>query len=67
MVVPFNLEIPVYDDVPRTYDGLHGLFQHLESRFAPGHLAEEIVFHHPDAPARQDQAQGLPRRAGKSR
>jgi hypothetical protein len=29
---------------------------------SPGHLAEGIVFHHPEGPACQDQAQGLPER-----
>jgi len=48
MCVPFNLEIPVYNEVPRTYDGLKQFLETLDSRFAPGHLAEGIVFHHPD-------------------
>jgi hypothetical protein len=48
LCVPFNLEIPVYDDVPRSYDGLKRFLETLDSRFAPGHLAEGIVFHHPD-------------------
>ncbi|WP_437762008.1 hypothetical protein WMF27_01670 [Sorangium sp. So ce281] len=67
MVVPFNLEIPVYDDVPRSYDGLRGLFQHLESRFAPGHLAEGIVFHHPDGRRAKIKRKDFPGGAGKSR
>jgi hypothetical protein len=46
--IPFNLEIPEYVDVPRTFDGLHEFLTTLDSRFAPGHLAEGIVFHHPD-------------------
>ena len=46
--IPFNLEIPEYVDVPRTFDGLHEFLATLDSRFAPGHLAEGIVFHHPD-------------------
>lgn len=45
---PFNLEIPVYDNVPRTFEGLKAFLATLESRFSPGHLAEGIVFHHPD-------------------
>ena len=32
----------------RTFDGLRGFLATLDSRFAPGHLAEGIVFHHPD-------------------
>lgn len=46
--VPFNLEIPVYDNVPRTFEGLKSFLATLESRFSPGHLAEGIVFHHAD-------------------
>lgn len=48
LCAPFNLEIPSYDDVPRNYDGLKRYLATLDSRFAPGHLAEGIVFHHPD-------------------
>jgi hypothetical protein len=46
--VPFNLAVPVYAEVPRSYPGLRGYLATLESRFSPGHLAEGIVFHHPD-------------------
>jgi len=46
--VPFNLEIPVYESVPRAFDALKALLETMESRFSPGHLAEGIVFHHPD-------------------
>lgn len=48
LCVPFNLEIPVYENVPRTFEGLRTFLEKLESRFSPGHLAEGIVFHHPD-------------------
>ncbi|WP_394827216.1 hypothetical protein [Pendulispora albinea] len=48
LCVPFNLEIPAYEDVPRSFDGLKAFLEKLDSRFAPGHLAEGIVFHHPD-------------------
>lgn len=48
LCVPFNLEVPVYESVPRTYEGLRQLLEKLESRFSPGHLAEGLVFHHPD-------------------
>jgi hypothetical protein len=41
-------EIPVYDNVPRSFDGLKQFLGTLDSRFAPGNLAEGIVFHHPD-------------------
>jgi hypothetical protein len=46
--VPFNLEIPTYENVPRTYDCLKEFLANIESRFSPGHLAEGIVFHHAD-------------------
>lgn len=46
--VPFNLEVPVYTDIPRDFDGLAARLAELESHFVPGHLAEGIVFHHPD-------------------
>jgi hypothetical protein len=48
LCVPFNLEVPVYEDVPRTFEGLKALLSALPSKFSPGHLAEGIVFHHPD-------------------
>lgn len=46
--MPFNLEIPQYQDAPRTYEELRDWLATLESRFAPGHLAEGVVFHHAD-------------------
>jgi hypothetical protein len=46
--VPFNMTIPKYDDIPRSYDSLKDLLTKLESIYSPGHLAEGIVFHHPD-------------------
>lgn len=48
LCVPFNLEIPAYDQAPRTFDDLRRWLGELDSRFAPGHLAEGVVFHHPD-------------------
>ena len=46
--VPFNLEIPHYQDAPRTFAELRAWLVGLDSRYAPGHLAEGIVFHHAD-------------------
>ncbi|MEZ0110151.1 hypothetical protein ABH920_004166 [Catenulispora sp. EB89] len=46
--VPFNLTVPDYENAPRTYAELHDWLASLESRYAPGHLAEGVVFHHPD-------------------
>jgi hypothetical protein len=48
LCVPFNLEVPTYEDVPRTYDGIREFLATMDSKFSPGHLAEGIVFHHPD-------------------
>ncbi|MEL6342062.1 MAG: hypothetical protein AAFV53_02945 [Myxococcota bacterium] len=48
LCVPFNLTIPIYADIPRTFEGLRDALIKLESRFSPGALAEGIVFHHPD-------------------
>jgi hypothetical protein len=61
--VPFNLEIPVYENVPRTYEGLRQFLESLDSLFSPGHPAEGIVFHHPDGRRakikRKDFARGI--------
>lgn len=46
--VPFNMAAPTLTEVPRDYEALQKFLADLESRFAPGHLAEGIVFHHPD-------------------
>lgn len=46
--VPFNVEAPIYKDVPRDFDGIAAVLTEIESHYAPGHLAEGIVFHHPD-------------------
>lgn len=68
--VPFNLEIPVFADVPRSYDQLREYLSALESKFSPGNLAEGIVFHHPDGRRakikRKDFAGGERRRADRS-
>lgn len=48
LCLPFNMEAPVYENVPTTYEGLAALLKSLESLFSPGNLAEGIVFHHPD-------------------
>ncbi|WP_309110923.1 hypothetical protein [Saccharothrix sp.] len=48
LCVPFNTNAPVYEDVPRGYAELREFLSTLESRYAPGNLAEGIVFHHPD-------------------
>lgn len=48
LCVPFNIEVPSFEHVERSFDGLLGFLREAESRFSPGHLAEGIVFHHPD-------------------
>lgn len=48
IVVPFDLRVPLYEDLPRSYEGLRETLGRLESRFSPGALAEGVVFHHPD-------------------
>lgn len=61
--VPFNLEVPVYEDVPRSYGELWDYLAALESRYAPGHLAEGIVFHHPDGRRAKIKRKDFPRAA----
>ncbi len=46
--VPFDLEIPVYEDIPRTFESIRDQVMTLPSQYSPEHLAEGIVFHHPD-------------------
>jgi hypothetical protein len=48
LCVPFNLEVPTYPDAPRGYGELRAWLAVLDSRYAPGHPAEGVVFHHPD-------------------
>lgn len=59
--VPFNLQVPAYQDVPRSYGELWDFLAALESRFAPGHLAEGIVFHHPDGRRAKIKRKDFPR------
>jgi hypothetical protein len=60
--VPFNVAAPVYTRVPRTYAELWDFLDALESRYAPGHLAEGIVFHHPDGRRAKIKRKDFPRR-----
>ncbi|WP_181771112.1 RNA ligase family protein [Amycolatopsis pittospori] len=46
--VPFDLQAPTLAEVPRDYHELRDFLATLDSRFSPGHLAEGVVFHHPD-------------------
>ena len=48
LCVPFNMEVPTYEVPQRDFAGLQQFLAQMESRYAPGHLAEGIVFHHPD-------------------
>lgn len=61
--VPFNLVAPTVDEVPRDYDRLWDFLAQLESRYAPGHLAEGIVFHHPDGRRAKIKRKDFPRNA----
>jgi hypothetical protein len=61
LCVPFNREVPVYQEVPRSYGALRQLLTELESRYAPGHLAEGIVFHHPDGRRAKIKRKDFPR------
>ncbi len=61
LCVPFNMTIPIYTNVPRSYKGLRDLLQQLESRYSPGHLAEGIVFHHPDGRRAKIKRKDFPR------
>jgi hypothetical protein len=63
LCVPFNLRAPVYQDVPRNYQELREFLATLESKFAPGHLAEGIVFHHPDGRRAKIKRKDFPRAA----
>jgi len=46
--VPFNLTIPDYNEVTRTFEGMKEFLAEVESKYCPGHMAEGIVFHHSD-------------------
>lgn len=46
--VPFNIAIPLFEEIPRSFSGLKDALCTLESKFSPNHLVEGIVFHHPD-------------------
>ncbi len=48
LCVPFNMDIPTFEDVPRSFAGFKAFLRQLDSKYAPGHIAEGIVFHHPD-------------------
>jgi hypothetical protein len=63
LCAPFNLQVPVYQDVPRGYDELREFLAALDSKFAPGHPAEGIVFHHPDGRRAKIKRKDFPRAA----
>jgi hypothetical protein len=63
LCVPFNLQVPVFEDVPRGYDELREYLARLDSKYAPGHLAEGIVFHHPDGRRAKIKRKDFPRAA----
>ncbi|HET8658882.1 MAG TPA: hypothetical protein VFM55_07775 [Micromonosporaceae bacterium] len=49
--------------MPRSFGELRDYLAKLESRFAPGHLAEGIVFHHPDGRRAKIKRKDFPRAA----
>jgi hypothetical protein len=55
--------VPVFEDVPRGYDELREYLARLDSKYAPGHLAEGIVFHHPDGRRAKIKRKDFPRAA----
>lgn len=59
--VPFNLAAPTLPEVPRSYRELRDFLATLDSRFSPGHLAEGIVFHHPDGRRAKIKRKDFPR------
>jgi len=63
LCVPFNLQVPVFDHVPRGYDELREYLASLDSKYAPGHPAEGIVFHHPDGRRAKIKRKDFPRAA----
>lgn len=63
LCVPFNTDAPVLETVPRSYPELREFLAELDSRYAPGHLAEGIVFHHPDGRRAKIKRKDFPRSA----
>ncbi|MFJ5230780.1 hypothetical protein ACIQBJ_12915 [Kitasatospora sp. NPDC088391] len=63
LCLPFDREAPVYEGVPRSYQGLREYLAGLESRFAPGAPAEGIVFHHPDGRRAKIKRKDFPKSA----
>lgn len=59
--VPFDLEAPVYAHVPRGYGELREFLAALQSQYSPGHLAEGVVFHHPDGRRAKIKRKDFPR------
>lgn len=63
LCVPFNTDAPVLETAPRSYAELREFLAELDSRYAPGHLAEGIVFHHPDGRRAKIKRKDFPRSA----
>jgi hypothetical protein len=62
LCVPFNLAAPTLTEVPRGYDELREFLDALDSRYSPGHVAEGIVFHHPDGRRAKIKRKDFPRK-----
>ena len=46
--VPFNLEIPAFENIERNFEGLKKALADMKSKYSPTNIVEGIVFHHPD-------------------
>jgi hypothetical protein len=62
IVGPFNLDVPAYDDVPRSYDGLLRTADGTGQQVRAGHVAEAHRVPPPGRSTGEDQGQGLPQR-----
>jgi hypothetical protein len=63
LCIPFDFQAPAVPDVPRSYHELQDFLATLDSKFSPGHLAEGIVFHHPDGRRAKIKRKDFPRSA----
>jgi len=45
---PLDLWPFIYESFPRTFNEIRSALENLESLCSPGHIAEGVVFHHPD-------------------
>ncbi|MFK0193440.1 hypothetical protein [Kitasatospora sp. NPDC090308] len=60
LCLPFDREAPVHEGAPRDHAGPRAYPAGPERRFAPGALAEGVVFHHPDGRRAEVERKGFP-------